>query len=518
MNLEEIKEKLKSKITFENKLIFIVSFIAGLPTHFYFYTHECLSPDAVWAGDIHVSGLWEVTLGRWGIQIIDLLRGGLVSRFLITVFCIFALSITTMLIVKMLKIKKYIIIALTAVLMVVIPQVAETFMFIYCADSYCLAMLFSVLAVYFIYERKSIKHYIFSGLFVIISLSLYQSYIGVTVALCMILPIIKLLDREDKKEVLKDILKSIIIVAIVMLIYYGITRIILYILNASLASYGGANNIGISTIKYLIPETVNAYKTFLKYFFGESFIYNNFWHRDIINLILFIFTATNIIYIIIKNKIYKDKLSLLLAFAILIMLPIGVNIINIIAPERENNLVIGMSYVISYVFILKIADNLKNNKIADILRRATITCIGILLVTFVLSNNASYMARQKVYEHYYSTSMRILNKIENFEGYNKNTQVLIGGIIKYKPAIAKMGNGFISNDYETWKNYNGTRMINNFYKNYMGTTIRLCNYKDYLKIVESEEYKKMSLFPYDGSVKMIDGILVVKLEENPVKE
>ena len=197
--------------------------------------------------------------------------------------------------------------------------------------------------------------------------------------------------------------------------------------------------------------------------------------------------------------------------------PIGIGIITIIAPERSNNLVIGMSYVLIYVLVLKIAGMLDDKKINTMLRSTTEILLVILMITFVLSNTASYMARKDVYNNYYSVSMRVLNKIENFESYDNKTIVLIGGLIKYTSDLSKLGNGFISNDYETWRNYNGTRMINNFYYNYMGEKINLCSKAEYLNIVDSEEYKNMQVFPYDGCIKMIDGILVVKLEDNPVK-
>ena len=68
-----MKEKIKS-LLYNNKLIIIISFIAGIITHFYFFTNEVISPDALYIGNIHQSGIWEASLGRWGIQLVDFLR------------------------------------------------------------------------------------------------------------------------------------------------------------------------------------------------------------------------------------------------------------------------------------------------------------------------------------------------------------------------------------------------------------------------------------------------------------
>lgn len=498
-----------------NKLIIIISFIAGLITHFYFYTNEVISPDALYIGNIHVSGTWETSLGRWGIHFIDILRGGLVNSFLITIICICCLTLATIILINLLDIQNSVTIILLSALMVVTPQVTETLMFIYSADAYCFAMLLSVLAVYFMYKKDGIKSKIYSVICIILTLSIYQAYIGVIVALAIIVPIAKILSGEELENALKKIGKSLIIGIIGVITYYLITAIILKITGNSFSTYGGANNIGISTLKNLIPMTLKTYRTFFQYFFGEELIYNQYWKRNVINFLIMTVTIVNAIYIIIKKQQYKNKINILIIGLLVIILPIGVNIINIIAPERDNNLTMGMSYVLIYVLVLKISDILKSLTTNKILNNTIQILIAIILITFVLSDNASYMARKEIYNNYYSTATRILTKIESYDGYNKNTKILIGGLVKYSPDIAKLGNGFISNDFETWANYDGVVMINKFLYNYIGTTINLCDKEDYVKIVSSEEYKNMDIFPYEECTKMIDGILVVKLEEEP---
>ena len=506
----------KIKLLFiSNKLTIISTFIAGLIAHFYFYTNEVISPDSLYIGNIHISNAWETSLGRWGIQFVDLLRGGLVCNVLITIICILLISATTIVLIKLFDIKNTVTIVLISILMVVTPQVAETLMFIYSADAYCLAMLFSVLAVYFMYKEESTKSNILSIICIILALSLYQAYIGVIVTLAIIVPIVRILNGDECKVTLKNVGKSFIIGIIGTVLYYLTTVIFLKITGSSFSSYGGANNIGVSTLKNLIPTTLTTYKTFFKYFFGEGFIYNKYWKRNIINLLIMLITIINVIYIILKDKQYKNKIDILFIGLVAFILPIGVNIINIIAPERENNLVIGMPYVLIYILVLKIADIVVEKTTNEILHRITQILIAIILVTFVLSNNASYMARKEIYNNYYATVTRILAKVENYEGYSKDTKVLIGGLIKYKPEIANLGNGFISNDFETWNNYDGVTVINKFLQTYMGTSINLCDKSEYIRIVESEEYKNMNVFPYSECIRMIDGILVVKLENNP---
>ena len=45
--------------------------------------------------------------------------------------------------------------------------------------------------------------------------------------------------------------------------------------------------------------------------------------------------------------------------------------------------------------------------------------------------------------------------------------------------------------------------------------VTFCNENVYRAIVTGEEYKKMEVFPAQNSVKVMDGIVVVKLSEDP---
>ena len=59
------------------------------------------------------------------------------------------------------------------------------------------------------------------------SLSIYQSYIGVIVGLCIIVSILDLLKNKDIKEVFKNIGKAILVAIIGGILYIFATQIIL---------------------------------------------------------------------------------------------------------------------------------------------------------------------------------------------------------------------------------------------------------------------------------------------------
>ena len=52
---------------------------------------------------------------------------------------------------------------------------------------------------------------------------------------------------------------------------------------------------------------------------------------------------------------------------------------------------------------------------------------------------------------------------------------------------------------------------NKFIWNYAGQNLHFCSEEDYMRILGTDEFKNMPVFPSDGSVKVIDDITVVKL-------
>ena len=125
----------------KEKMAFCITFILGLITHFAIFCTESLAPDALVTGNYKIAGNWEISLGRWGIIFFDSIRGGMVNEVIIIVFCLIFLGLSSALVCKMLNIESKFAIAIVSGIFATAPQFSETFMFIYCADSYCFSVL-----------------------------------------------------------------------------------------------------------------------------------------------------------------------------------------------------------------------------------------------------------------------------------------------------------------------------------------------------------------------------------------
>ena len=517
MKIKEPREVLKNikKFVGENgNLAFLVVMIVGLITHCYLYTNNVIAPDALGIGTYYISGDWEQSLGRWGIQLFDFFRGGIVNEILIVVISLFFLALSAIMIIKLFNVKSKISVALISVLLATAPQFASTFLFTYCADAYCFAILASTFSVYFLRkETKKVVNYILTVIFIIFTLSIYQAYICVIASLYIALLILDLLENKDGKEVLKSAIYQAIAIVLGMILYFVITKVILKLQGLDFASYGGANEVSITNFR--ISSIVETYKTFFHYFFGNSVLYNSYWKRDIINLLIFATGIISLVNVIIKNKISKNKLNIFLLIVLGILFPIAISSIEIITPERKVNLVTGgAALLIVYVLFIKAYELLKENNLDNILKYLIICLILIISLTFVFSNNATYMIREEIFRNYYATVIDLWNRATNLEGYSSDMKWMFNDIIRYKSKLSNMANGLISNDNETWNNFDGISLNIQFNDRYLGRKIQMCSKEEYDEIINSEEYIDMPIYPDNGSVKIINNIVVVKLNNN----
>lgn len=362
----------------------------------YAMTHHVLSSDGMYySSGAHISGKWELSLGRWGLQFVDMLRGGIINAPLILAIGIILLSITSVLLVRTLKLKKVSSVILISALVVIAPQFAESATFLYCFDSYCLAMLLSVLAVYFLLRCNKIS-YLISILCIISCCSLYQSYICMTISLYIVTVIINLLNKGNLRTVLLNALKHLIIIAIGLALYYALTKCILHFASVSFASYRGAN----SSIRDIITSSgqgvLNAFGDFFNFFFSDQ-IYqsNSLWHRQILNILIFAICIIEIAFIAHKNKILK-KSPLIILF--LCLLPIGACAINAIVPKNHVNLLMGIGLITPYILFIKLNDILIFPSAK--LRILPIIPLLVLFWTFILGNIASFMVREDTHNNY----------------------------------------------------------------------------------------------------------------------
>ncbi|MBR3414990.1 glucosyltransferase domain-containing protein [Candidatus Saccharibacteria bacterium] len=506
MKFEAVRKWWNKNSTF----VFCVAIGFGFLNYIYFCTHHVLSPDALHEGQVHIAGQWEASLGRWGLQFIDRLRGGLVSEWLIVTISILLLALVCVLVVKLFKIKKKVPAVLLSALIMLAPQFAESAMFIYCFDSYCLAMLLAVLAVYLVRDRSGrfIKiRWGIAFLCIVALCSLYQAYLGVALGLVLAQFIFDLIKSEkiQQKVVLKEFLLRVVLIIAAVITYYALTKVILKITGVQLASYKGANNSIWTIVSSAGSSILTAYSDFIRTFFTSS--------RVVCNIMNYILMAMILLTAIITLKTREVSRLILIGIAILLM-PLFVNVMDIIAPGTTINWITGAGMTVFYMLAMALCDLVPNK----LLYCAGSLAAVMLSRAFLLGNLNSFYAREDVYNNFYTVSSDILTRAYSIKDYKKGMKFCYNDIIRYESQFTKSSNKFMARDNETWDNFDGMRdNTANFYKRYLGVRVDFCTKDEYKRAVYSAVFKDMPSYPAEGSIKIIDGMVVVKFNDNVFK-
>ena len=511
ITVENMINKISKWFNKDRKIIFLTTFIIGMIVHFELYANELLYIDGYWHYGSFLSKGWEVSLGRYGLPFVDMFRGTLVVSILTTTISIIIISFTGIILVELLKVKKTYIKILISILLVVTPTFSLTLMYPFTADGYTLAMFFSVLTVYIFRQKQTFKYLFLSIICLIISLSLYQAYLCVTISLFIITYMLELITNKEltKKQFFREFIHSIVVVLVGLVFYYIIFNIILKVLNLNITEYsGGSKVLSIETLKNIIPSIKNTYITFYEFYFKDTILYNTeFWHRHILNVIILLLTIINFIIIMYENKTYKQIYKLIIMIVLMVTLPVFLCVIQLIAQQREMSLLMTTSLYLPFILLLKQLDLLKINKLNNLLNMVGTISILLLIWSFILSNNATYLVTKMYTNQMYSMGIQIMDKINSNKDY-ENKPVIIIGNIEFNAD---------NNRLKQLVNLNTTRADQSIYAAYYRNNIKVekelySSQEIADEIRNTNEYMEMSIFPNENSIMLINDIVVVKIE------
>lgn len=489
----------------DRKRIFLVTFIVGLIVHFELISKELLAYDGYWHYGYMLAKGWEISLGRFLIPFSDLFRGTIVVSILTTTLSLIVLGISAILLNETLKVKKTYLKIVISILIAVTPTISLTFMYAYTAFGYSLALLFAILSMYFMNKKKS-KLYIFLTIICIIAtLGFYQAYLCYITALFAITFIFKIFEKE--KINFKDFFLNLFIIIIGMILYYICLTIITKILNLNLSEYSNGNNIlSIETFKNLSNSVKNTYISFYDFYFTDEIFTNIAWYRNIFNLVLFALIFINLIIIIIERELYKSVSKMISIICMIILYPIFSCSIELIAQSRSINLLMASSLYLPIIILLKQNELLKENILNNILNILSFLISLIIIWTYILSNNATYIATNLYNKQMYSIGNILVENIRQDSNIKEGTPIVIAGKLNFSiqnDELLKFTN-FDVTEINLW-----TWQI--FLQDNLGLGWNICDYLEYNDITSTKEFNEMPIYPYDGYIKTINGVVVVKL-------
>lgn len=516
---------LQSAVLFwkRNRIPFIISMCSGAIIHFWLYSNSLLNPDAIYMGEQYIGG-WEVTVGRWGLVLFDFLHGGVNAPILIALLTLIFFSLGGVLLNELFDVEKPGVRILIPLCVVSSPMVSNTLTYPYCSDAYSCAFFLAVLAILMAVKGKGVLCYFTAIICIVLSLSVYQSSLGVAAGASVIVLLLRVIGQpQHLREHRKLLLKLLAVGGIGTAVYYLVLKLLLYVRGLSMMSYKGADAIGVWSVIKAFPTSVgHAYRDFFDFFARQNIMINSYLVRFCYGIL---FLAFIVAFLVSLRRLKRQPTVVISALILVALVPLACNIVDIVASQTRIILLTsgGMALICPAIlaFYSKYAipkNGFVQSKVPTWSNILLCSVAVLLTLNNALIINADAMVMKASTQQTVLLANRMLMRLEQSEDYFSDAQILIAGVPMNGnyPIVSDLIEP--TNQYAhfglVWGTYDGAlNCWRQIFSQKLGVERDWCWEFQYREITATQEFQDMPIFPEDGCIKTINGVLVLKVSE-----
>lgn len=491
----------------ENKTSIIVTVLLSSCFNWIFITEGVMCPDAYSEGyDLYLNASWAGTLGRWALRYWNGLTHNVVIlsfNYLISIVCI---VVSSLMIIDMLELKNRWFSFLTMLSTALAPAVSYQYLYGYMEMAFAFGLLFSVLAVWLFVHNKNIL----GALSLCLSLGSYQAYIGFAVTLILIILVRRLNSNENIKSILPDFARYLFFGIAGCVLYILLNKINLMVYGLQMASYGGANQISIGHSISMLGDSISKC-----YMAANKFVHypNTFRYAAILAAGIFL-------CVLINRNSYLNKFIIIV---LIILLPVAMNCVSIIAPDKSiaKQMLHQMILVLPLLFVIVETMDI-NEKLVKYGGVFSVVICLILCFEYGIINYCSQATLNNAQKKVMSLMSTAISTAVSDENYGEDSVIFFAGVydkemLQEEDPLSEFS--IYHDDVVCW-NYKGAviYLYNEFSRDKLGYDLGTVSEADYDRIVNSEEFKQMPVYPAFEGMKRFDNIYVVKMEEDPPLE
>ncbi len=512
------------------RLAFIVAVTGMLLTHFYMFTNKIVNHDDVnrlLVGDTDAA---KIQHGRWAGVIFDRFSGSSVSvPLIIGMISTFSVAAACMLLTSLLNVKKKLTTALISLLICTFPVSANIFLYNYIADVYFISLFLAVWGVWLILQ-DGLRQRALGIILLTLACGCYQAFWCVGVGLLLICFLQDFLEeKEEWKQLGKKLIRCVAMAGISIILYLVINKVVQSATGFGAIGYQGLNAMGkFQSVLKLIKVVIVAYLEFLFFFYKKGFFVSS-RIMVIINILLTLFT----IFLIVRKGKERKRTFLywLISFGSVCIIPLSANLISV-ASQNQTHVLMQYGFMAPYIICLILMEcndtKEKKNKWLPVLKGAASIMIVCVIYKGYITDNEIYFRQQLNYEATYSYTLRMLYRIEEFEGYTPDMKVaLINETPQINDHIIIMQENYPEDmkyfDYlndmvgtEPGTFVKRANDISDFCRFYHGYDLKLAEIDLLPELSGTEEFLEMDTYPRAGGMKILNGVLVIKLPDGQV--
>lgn len=499
----------------------LIGFGMGLLTYFMMMSLNLVNDvDGIWHLSNFIAGDWEISLGRGLQRYADRARFGIVSDSFNSMLTILLIAMANAIISMKFRFNSAVYKLLFITILVANPVVCYALSYSYMSVNFGLAYFFSVMAFCCINSNEKWKTVIAGGVsgacFFAISMAFYQAYICVTCVLIVMYIMKMLIEKQEFRKILKYTMVGLSVFVLGGLLYLLITKALLYRAGVQMASYKGASSANLPLMLKSLPESLKqCYLQFSNFIFNQKALSN----LEFINIVLLGICVVYLVTVIIQFlKLWKQHVwSALMFLAMIIILPVASCAVLLLAVGSSMSGLMSMGIVLCIVLLGIIVPT--EGKIGFWLKRTYI----FVLIAFAWFQLSAVTNDQLALKEGKTATITLTENIVSElcrEGYLEDEYQAVafvgrpGNNDRFAQSTAyNMANGYARFGCWSTAARNNRESWNGVISNFLGLNLNLCSDLKYDEIIKMEQVANMPEFPAEGSICVIDNIVVVKVSE-----
>ena len=415
------------------KLCMLATFIIGLAAHMYCYTNMLTGADDAFLFSDTRTFADGASGTRWLLAIYFALIKTIRMPWLLGVMTLLLYGVAAWLVCETLSITSSVGIILVSGLMVTSPTMISSNFYLTSAHMYAGALLFAWLAAY---AYKKWRHsWIAAFVFMLLSEGSYAAYISMTLCLFFLCSLKELLFDQEAND------KHNLVRHFGMLFLFGGSMVATTVICNLITANNTAGRVqdaqaqaATDYIDNIITSVQQVFAFFLpgtsnSYFHGERVMYSLF-------LLCAALSAVLVIWLLVKQQLWKRPLGLFLLVADIVCLPLAMNVIGIVSKWVHT--LMTFAYLTPWLFFVMAVEQLYRR---DDLRKdwerllrwgySLLSCVvaGLTVLCGIRLANICYTKAYARYTEGLADSIRLTNLIEAIPNYVKGeTPVAFVGV------------------------------------------------------------------------------------------
>jgi hypothetical protein len=276
--------------------------------------------------------------------------------------------------------------------------------------------------------------------------------------------------------------------------YYVILQIMLKIQRTEIGTYQEGSKLGLLGEAGLMEILKQIYIDFLAFTFKGNVLMNNLFSITAL-VLLGLVTLITLIRLVGYTDWWKSFWFYFIGVLLVVGLPIATNIMMFILPGVTYHLLMRFQWILYPILMVAFVGKYNKGLLGDHRREWVVLLTTVTLIwNYMVTDQIAYSNIQKKYEKTYSYCVRLLDRIEQTEGYYQGIPIAMIGVVgeeSYPPTdiTGPVTSNLIGMNGE-YLLYTGNN-FELFIKHYLGASLNILPSESMEEMYYSPEYSEM---------------------------